>query len=67
MGEFKVIKLSGKKEKADYIHQLVKDIEALDKMICEGLIEKTPLRIGVEQEFCLVDDKFKPSHNSLEG
>jgi len=66
MGELKVIKLSRKKDKADYIHQLVKDIEALDRMIQDGLVEKTPIRIGAEQEFCLVDETFKPSHNSLE-
>lgn len=66
MGELKVIKLSGKKDKADYIHQLVKDIEALDKMIADDLIEKTPIRIGAEQEFCLIDDEYNPSHNSLD-
>ncbi|MBT8266122.1 MAG: CBS domain-containing protein [Bacteroidia bacterium] len=66
MGVLKVIKLSGKKDKADYIHQLIKDIEALDKMIKDGLVEKSPIRIGAEQEFCLVNDKFNPSHNSLD-
>jgi CBS domain-containing protein len=66
MGELKVIKLSGKKDKANYIHQLVKDIEALDKMISDGLIEKHPIRIGAEQEFCLIDKDFNPSHNSLD-
>ena len=31
MGELKVIKLANKKDKANYIHQLIKDIEALDE------------------------------------
>lgn len=66
MGDLKVNKLSSRKDKANYIHQLIKDIEALDKMIKEGLIEKTPIRIGAEQEFCLIDDEYNPRHNSLD-
>ncbi len=66
MGDLKVTKLSSKKEKASYIYQLIKDIEALDVMIQEGLIEKSPIRIGVEQEFCLVNNEFLPQNNSLE-
>ena len=66
MGDLKVIKLTSKKDKANYIHQLVRDIEALDLMIAEGIIEKEPIRIGAEQEFCLVDPEFNPSLKSLE-
>ncbi|MCF6295400.1 MAG: CBS domain-containing protein [Flavobacteriaceae bacterium] len=66
MGNLKVTKLSSKKEKASYIYQLIKDIEALDVMIKEGLIEKSPIRIGAEQEFCLVNSEFFPKSNSLD-
>lgn len=66
MGNLDVSKLRKKKEKARYIHQLIKDLEALDKMIEQDLIEKTPIRIGAEQEFCLVDHDFMPINNSLE-
>ena len=66
MGDLKVIKLTTKKDKANYIHQLVRDIEALDKMIADNLIEKDPIRVGAEQEFCLVDPQFNPSLKSLE-
>ena len=66
MGDLKVIRLSTKEDKSNYIHQLVKDIDALDKMIEEGLIEKAPIRIGAEQEFCLINKDYKASHNSLE-
>ena len=66
MGDLKVNKLSSRKDKANYIHQLMKDIEALDKMIKDDLIEKSPIRIGAEQEFCLIDDEFNPRHNSLD-
>ncbi|WP_298893681.1 CBS domain-containing protein [uncultured Psychroserpens sp.] len=66
MGNLNVTKLSTKKDKANYIHQLTKDIEALDYMIENDMIEKEPIRIGAEQEFCLVNDEFLPHHNALE-
>ena len=66
MGELKVIKLTNKVDKANYIHQLIKDIEALEIMIRDGLIEKSPIRIGAEQEFCLVNNEFLPSSNGLD-
>lgn len=66
MGNLQVTKLTDPKDKASYIHQLIKDIKALEIMINEGLIEKSPIRIGAEQEFCLVDEEFMPSGNSLE-
>lgn len=66
MGNLNVTKLSKKKDKAHYIHQLTKDIEALDIMIDNDMIEKAPIRIGAEQEFCLVNHEFLPSNNALE-
>ena len=66
MGILKVTKLTDPKDKAQYIHQLVKDIKALEIMIDDGLIEKSPIRIGAEQEFCLINEHFLPKGNSLE-
>lgn len=66
MGSLDVSVLNKKKDKAHYIHQLLKDIEALDVMIEQNLIEKSPIRIGAEQEFCLVDYEFMPQKNSLQ-
>ncbi|WP_460220372.1 CBS domain-containing protein [Psychroserpens sp. MEBiC05023] len=66
MGNLNVTKLSKKKDKANYIHQLTKDIEALDFMIENDMIEKAPIRIGAEQEFCLVNEEFLPSGNALD-
>ena len=62
----KVTRLTSPKEKAGYMHQLLKDIKALDLMIESGLIEKTSRKIGAEQEFCLVDDQFMPYGISLD-
>ncbi|SDR73673.1 CBS domain-containing protein [Formosa sp. Hel1_31_208] len=66
MGNLHVTKLSKKKDKANYIHHLTKDIEALDYMIDNDMIEKAPIRIGAEQEFCLVNHEFLPSGNALD-
>nr|WP_321243044.1 CBS domain-containing protein [uncultured Psychroserpens sp.] len=66
MGNLNVTKLSKKKDKANYIHQLTKDIEALEFMIENNMIEKAPIRIGAEQEFCLVNNEFLPKGNALE-
>ena len=66
MGNLNVTLLSTKEDKANYIHQLTKDIEALELMISRGLIEKSPIRIGAEQEFCIVDAEYLPNNNALE-
>jgi CBS domain-containing protein len=66
MGILNVTKLTTKRDKANYIHQLTKDIEALDFMVENNMIEKAPIRIGAEQEFCIVDNKFLPNNNALD-
>ncbi|MCH4822467.1 CBS domain-containing protein [Gramella lutea] len=65
MGFLEVSVLSRKKDRAKYIHQLIKDLEALDHLIKNDLIEKAPIRIGAEQEFCLVNHSFLPVNTSL--
>lgn len=66
MGNMNVKKLKKKKDRANYVHHLLNDIEALDLMIQKGMIEAGPIRIGAEQEFCLVKPNFMPSNNALE-
>ena len=66
MGDLKIIKLSSREDKSNYIHHLVNDIEALDFMIENDLIEKDIIRVGAEQEFCLVDNNFIAKNNALE-
>ncbi|WP_396602563.1 CBS domain-containing protein [Algibacter sp. R77976] len=66
MGDLNVSKLKTKKDKANFIHHLLNDIEALDLMIENNMIEENALRIGAEQEFCLVNNQFLPESKSLE-
>ena len=51
--------------KENYIYHLLKDIEALDVMINNDLLEKNIIRIGAEQEFCLINKEFLPSVKSI--
>lgn len=66
MGDFNIIQLKNKKDRANYIYHLLNDIKALDLMIERGLIEEGSLRVGAEQEFCLVNEQFLPENKSLE-
>lgn len=66
MGNLNVSKLKTKKDRANYIHHILNDIKALDLMIERGLFEEGILRIGAEQEFCLVNENFLPESKSIE-
>ena len=65
MGNLNVTRLVSKADKAAFIHQLTRDIEALELMLKKDLIEKEPIRIGAEQEFCIVNNDFYPNNNSI--
>ena len=66
MGQLLVKQLKGSRDKALYINHLIKDIKALDTMLKNGLFEKSPIRIGAEQEFCITTNDFFPNKNSTE-
>lgn len=48
-----------------FIQHLLTDVEALEKMINEDWFEKNITRIGAEQEFCLIDENFRPAMDNL--
>ncbi|MFT7189266.1 MAG: gamma-glutamyl:cysteine ligase YbdK (ATP-grasp superfamily), partial [Sediminicola sp.] len=66
MGELHVEALLKSPNNSKYIKQLLTDIEALEHMLQNDMFEKTPIRIGGEQEFCLVDRAWQPSNKALE-
>ena len=66
MGELNVEKLLGNPNKAQYIKQLLADIEALEYMLEHGMFNTAPVRIGAEQEFCLVNESWDPSNKAME-
>lgn len=49
-----------------FIRHLLNDVEALDQMITNNLIEKGITRIGAEQEFCLINEHWRPAQNAQE-
>jgi CBS domain-containing protein/gamma-glutamylcysteine synthetase len=65
MGELNVEKLLENPEKVHYIKQLMIDIRALEYMLENDMFEKDNQRIGLEQEFCLVNKEWEPSGNAI--
>jgi len=64
MGELNVEKLVGSPNKVDYIKRLLTDIKALEHMLSLDMFENDTQRIGVEQEFCLLNKEWEPSNNA---
>lgn len=61
MGEHNVKKLRGSVAKAKYLKHLLDDLEALQHMSDQKMFERSPIRIGAEQEFCLVNEAWEPT------
>lgn len=66
MGEAKVKVLSSDNERVEFVNHLLDDIKALEHMLDHDLFESGIQRIGVEQEFCLVNKEYIPSKKALE-
>jgi CBS domain-containing protein len=49
-----------------FLKQLLRDVEAIERMLENGQFESGISRIGAEQEFCIVDSHYKPSLHSME-
>ncbi len=50
----------------NFTRSLLKDVQALDRMLQEGWFETDEIMIGAEQEICLIDDNFKPAPNAVD-
>jgi len=62
MGEQKVTVVSGEDRQTQHFMQtILNDLSALEALINSGRIERTPCRIGAEQEMLLVDDTMRPA------
>ncbi|MBT8296979.1 MAG: CBS domain-containing protein [Maribacter sp.] len=66
MGELNVEKLIGNGNKPVYIKHLMSDIKALEYMLENDMFEKGVIRIGAEQEFCLVTEEWEPANKASE-
>ncbi|MBS9460890.1 CBS domain-containing protein [Flagellimonas sp. 389] len=66
MGEHIPKSKSDDLERKAFVRHLLNDIKALELLLERNLIEDGIIRIGAEQEMCLVDNEFRPSGKSLD-
>ncbi|PIB25560.1 CBS domain-containing protein [Maribacter sp. 4G9] len=64
MGTYQVEKID-KDSRARFIKNLLNDIQALKIMLKDGMIESKVMHIGSEQEFCLVDQNWRPTQDAI--
>lgn len=62
MGVQKVSVAKSEKDRQEFVKHLLNDIKALEYMLGKGLFEEDVIRIGAEQEMCLIHEKsLKPA------
>jgi CBS domain-containing protein/gamma-glutamyl:cysteine ligase YbdK (ATP-grasp superfamily) len=57
---------ANQQELNQFTRHLLKDIQALEKMLENDWFETEQMHIGAEQEICLVDENNKPASKSME-
>lgn len=68
MGEQKVSLAKDQKQLQAFVRRLLNDVRALEYMLENDWFESDIVRIGAEQEMCLVEDKtFKPAKINLDA
>ncbi|WP_431125878.1 CBS domain-containing protein [Flagellimonas flava] len=53
-------------ERKAFVKHLLDDLKALEQILGNNLIESDVVRIGAEQELCLVDEDYRPSGESIQ-
>ena len=66
MGDHKVETKIDESLRRVFIKHLLDDITSLEMMLEKGMIESDVIRVGAEQEFCLIDENWRPSMKSTE-
>jgi len=66
MGDFNVKSMSSTKELQNFTKHLLNDVQALEYMLENGWFETDIIRIGAEQELCIIDKNRKPAPLNLE-
>jgi CBS domain-containing protein len=68
MGEQKVKVVRDQKQMQSFVRHLLNDVEALEYMLDNDWFETDVIRIGAEQEMCLVNkDTYKPACINMEA
>ncbi|CAN5192075.1 glutamate-cysteine ligase family protein [soil metagenome] len=66
MGEERVKVPESKEQSQKFLKYLLRDVRAMGKMLKEGWFEIDNIRIGAEQEICLIDRNVKPAPIAME-
>ena len=66
MGELDVKLVSTQKQLNNFTKCLLQDVQAMERMLEEGWFETDVVKIGAEQEICLIDKHYKPAPISLD-
>lgn len=66
MGELNIRSQSSREHRLTYINHLLDDIKSLEYMLKHNRIESGVIRLGAEQECCLVNNKWRPASNAKE-
>jgi CBS domain-containing protein len=53
-------------KRREFMHAMLADLRALDRMLRDGMLETGPRRIGAEQEMFLIDRHWAPARASLQ-
>ncbi len=68
MGEQKVKVVKDQKQMQHFVRQLLRDVEAFEYMLNNNWFETDTIRIGAEQEMCLVDrETYKPANINMQA
>lgn len=66
MGEKNVSTQTDESRMRQFTKAVLNDLQALEKMIADGLMEEDVLRIGAEQEMFLIDSAMRPAPLAME-
>ncbi len=66
MGEKLLHEKTSLDDKREFVRHLLDDVHALEYLLENGLFEDDIVRIGAEQEICLVDSNFQPAPVNME-
>jgi CBS domain-containing protein len=66
MGDFRVRTIDDAEDRANMLKHVLDDIDALEKMLGTDYFGDVPIRIGAEQELCIVDNESRPALTNLQ-
>lgn len=66
MGEQNIHVNTSEEDRLIFLQHLLNDLKALERMHKDAVIEDDVIRIGAEQEFCLVNQQWRPATNAME-